>query len=321
MTSYPVTIRHTKKRYDDTPIAWSYVNADPSFHPIPPDPGPVGSFVPFMLGGNARPSSGSWPVHLDILQEAAGPPPTTVGLITNLFDAVVFYYDPAELTIDGGTVHATENSDGTGAGYDLPAQSGVTSPLTDSLTIWGQQGGPDVGYLSLTVSNPTDRTLYIQSATGTIMRWVLIPIIDTVVTGNPTNVLPPGVTGNTLLEKANPGFVGDLTRHEIYDDLVNVFLGQKVRITAESVGMYLGFVGRGHMITMTHFHWSALGGDSPRKTFDSTFRVEKIPNTLLPGTGTSTPEQDAAGTGAEVSMTLHFDDPTSGFGMGNFAPG
>src|SRR5438067_1195985 len=102
--SYPITIPHTKKRYDvlGSPIAWSYVNADPSFHPIGPDPGPVGSFVPFLLGGNAKPVSGSWPVYADILAEATGPPPLAVGLISNLFDAVVFYYDPTEFTIDGG---------------------------------------------------------------------------------------------------------------------------------------------------------------------------------------------------------------------------
>lgn len=315
--AFPVGVRHVKKRYDPegSPILWTYVNADPSYHPIAPGPDLVG------FGGNAKPASGSWAEYPDILAEAAGPPPQTVGLLSNIFSAVVFYYDPEEFTIDGGVVHATENADGSGASYDLPAESSITSPLTDNLTTWGQQGSGDVGYLSISISNPTDRTLYVQSASGTALRWVLIPIFDPVNTPVPITTLPPGVTGNTLLEKANPGFVGDITRHERRADLVEVFLGQKVLVTADSVGMYLGFVNRSHIITKVRFHWKAgMVGGAPSKTIDSTFTVEKVPGTLLPGTGTSTPEQDAAGTGGDVSMVLYFDDPTSGFGMGNFAP-
>lgn len=151
----------------------------------------------------------------------------------------------------------------------------------------------------------------------------LPPVVEPVIspTQPPTGVInpsvvPPSVQLRQTLEHANPGFTCDITRANRTADVVKFFIGQKVLLTVESERSKIGFHSRGHVITQTRFRWKATGGSRPRKESSVDLRLEKIPGTLLPGAGSSSAAQSAAGTGAEVSSTLRIGVPGTGIGLG-----
>jgi hypothetical protein len=130
----------------------------------------------------------------------------------------------------------------------------------------------------------------------------------------PSTTIPPEVTQRITLEAANPGMTSDITRQDRFSDVFDLFIGQKIIVTAEGEHIRLGWNSRGHVITQTRFQWEAVQGGGS-KTLTTTVRIEKIPGTLLPGSGTSNPAQDTRGDGAEVGMFLTLDDASTGLDL------
>lgn len=211
-------------------------------------------------------------------------------------------------------------------GYALATVDTPGGGLTINMTL-STALGVIVPTFKFAVVNGTDRDLTLAAVTGTLRRYISYAAPTSTVTAptaiSPTTTLalpastPAGVVERKLLDKANAA-THELTREEQYGDLGTVRLGHRVNLTADGPRIKLGMVGRGHIITARAWDWE--GVDDPtgmRLTYHYT--LEHIPGTVLPGHGTSSPTQDAAGTGAELSLYLRFDDATSGFDVGGLA--
>jgi hypothetical protein len=209
----------------------------------------------------------------------------------------------------------------TSEGTDVSSE--VTATLTQRWTLlYGPASGVYYVPLQLEMTNASGRPVYLDTAAGQLRYMTRDAIYKT--TEVPTTTGPTGGGGGSgtnarnLLEKANPGFICRITYVERYDLLGTVELGHRINLTIPE----LGIVNRGHVVTAIkhHFEGQVLEDAVPSFILTSTFTLEKIPGTLLPGAGTSSDEQDDAGTGAEIGAYLRFDDSGSGFGLGAFAP-
>lgn len=223
------------------------------------------------------------------------------------------------------SVTATENSDGTGATYDLTAGArlfvGGTTPGDGTL---GNDDIPTVGIhysaagvlYTIFYDIPDPPVAYVQSVRMTGYRQYEIQSLS-----KPPPTPPPSVTGGNTLEADNPGFNATVERSvDFWDDLVQVFLGDRVNLTVESEGSKLGFHDRGHIINRVEMdlHAEVVSGVKTEQ-IDWAYTLEKIPGTLLPGAGTSSPEQDTIGTGAEIPLFLSLDTPGTGIDLGGLA--
>lgn len=251
------------------------------------------------------PSGVTWPVYT---------PPGALG--STQADGITIVAFAGAMIIHIDSVTATENPDGTGQSFDL----------TDNTKLYGPQGqllgNTDIPFggvhsdstgivytIMMDIADPT--TLYVQSVRMTGYRQYQL-----ISSSRPPPTPPPSVTGGNTLDAANPGFTADLHRDTVFDsDLVEVFLGDRVNLTVESEGSRLGFHNRGHIITIVEMDLrSELRDGIKVELIDWAYTLEKIPGTLLPGAGTSTPDQDDLGTGAEIPLfaVISNDIPTIG---------
>ncbi|MGH7485903.1 MAG: hypothetical protein ACREMY_09935, partial [bacterium] len=154
-----------------------------------------------------------------------------------------------------GAAHCTENTDGTGAGYDLGVEGDGGTHETVGPGA-GENGDYFPSTITFRVDNPTDRTLYLQSLQVTGWRaYQIVTVVGTPPsppgTPPPPTNLPPEAIERIILEKLNPGFTGRLTREldlRFLHDLVTVDLGQRVNVTMEAEGQRIGFHNRGHLL-------------------------------------------------------------------------
>lgn len=265
-----------------TPIAMELIS--PLAIPSLPYVGFIGQEWQFSQG-QFPPPGVMWPVYT---------PPGAWGLQADGVTSV----DPAGVRITSiDVVTATENQDGSGTSYDLTAETFLQGPqgdITDPLPTLGVQY---LGPVAFGIHNTHDRTLYVQSVRMTGYRLYKLDV------ANQTTPTSTGTGGNAL-DAANPGFVVVVERSvHFWGDLTSVFLGDRVNLEIESEGQRAGFHARGHIITIEEMDYrSELQGGVKVELIDWTYTLEKIPGTLLPGTGTSTPAQDALGTGAEIPL-------------------
>ena len=290
---------YTLDQYDASPIAWT---ANISAVYIPGRTLPASSTG--TVGLNVVPTSPPWPTNDAILHDgdAAG--------------FVDFVSDPAHVTV--ATCRATDNPDGSGTSYDL---AGSASPALATLFgvygIVGSSAQPDLATLVGTIANPTDHALYLQEMTGTLVRFASIPHLQSAgpppvntppTTPPPPSNLPPAVVQQKLLDAANPGFNCEIGREEHYEDLVTLFLGDKVNLTVNGVLGRLGIVSRAHILNRLRFQWRVVdSGGVPSVSLTTTATLSKVKGQLLPGAGTSNSGQDAAGDGAGINMFAGWD--------------
>lgn len=224
------------------------------------------------------------------------------------------------------SVTATSNTDGTGDTFNLVDNlPDANTVLIDSLgqlltnadvaTLYPSNGLGFIGPVNFGLfwGNPDPPAIYVQSVRMTGYR------LYTVYNGNPPIDNTGG--GSSGLDALNPGFQAQVERSvNFYDDLVEVFLGQRVNLTVESEGSRLGFHSRGHIINRVELEFkSNLVSGVKEETIDWVYTLEKIPGTLLPGAGTSTAAQDALGTGAELPMFVGLGVTGTGIELGGLA--
>lgn len=287
-----------------TPVQFEMVPTDTSGNKV------VGLINPPSSNGGTglydQPAGVTFPVYTP-----PGPWGTTADGLS-----IIAFAGASIISID--SVIATENRDGTGQSFQFKDSTFLFTGgpgLSDGLVHVIPFGGVHFSNAGVTFTildiPPDPPALYLQSVLMTGYRQYEVLGANHI----PPNP-PPSVTGGNTLDAANPGFTAELHRDLNYwDDLVEVFLGQRVNLTVESEGSRLGFHGRGHIITIVEMDMkSELSGGVKIETIDWTYTVEKIPGTLLPGAGTSTPAQDALGTGAEIPLfaIISTDVPTIG---------
>lgn len=211
-----------------------------------------------------------------------------------------------------------------GSGTDVSSHITATISQQWILIQGAAGGGVNYGPLQLQIVNPLTIPVYLQTASGDAQykqRDPIYPVVNPPDQTGPTSTVPTNlpveVVNRIVREKANPGFTCKITFIDRYD-LLGVELGNRVNLTISE----LGIISRGHVVTGVkhHFQGSLQEDRPPSFVLESTFTLEKIPGTLLPGAGTSNSTQDAAGTGGEISAYLTFDDSSSGFGEGDFQP-
>lgn len=221
----------------------------------------------------------------------------------------------AIISID--SVDATENTDGTGAHFDLTANTDLVTNTGPILPVdYPTAGVVFLGAVAFQIlyDIPDPPVAFVQSVRMTGYRlYKLVPLTP--------NTNPPVDPGGNSLDALNPGFHAEVERSvDFWDDLVEVFLFDRVNLTVESEGARLGFHNRGHIINRVELEVKAsLDNGVKIETIDWTYTLEKIPGTLLPGAGTSTPAQDAAGTGAEVPSAVGLDTAGTGIELGGLA--
>lgn len=202
---------------------------------------------------------------------------------------------------------------------DGPIVTGPSADLGTNQRIGGAAGTWE-GSLYATFSNPIlDKIVYLVSISGTY-KWVeRYQIITTIVTPDPTTEVPVSptavLTPRQYLEKLNPGFTGRIVRNMRYEDLGTILPGQRVNLTANNFRARLGMVARGHIINRVQIDWitDASAQTAPSETIKTTVEFEKIPGTLLPGSGTSTAAQDDTADGGVIE-TLYFSADVVGAG-------
>lgn len=292
--------------WDDTGVSGTW-DAKMSYasHPLY-----VGPFTGGDIYGNIVPTGSS----MAAIVTYSVPPPDLVAPANNRVElgVVLDTVDSFVVTSEengGGTVITSFTLDASGTHLDAPQAGGFQMP--------------GLAFFWINSTNFDDRGQWFEAsgAFHYIKRYRLITTTSTPTTTGPTTTIPtnvpPTVVERIIREKANPGYTLDLTFTERYD-LLGVKLGDRVNLTISE----LGIIGRGHVVTKIKHHFQGLLASTsvPGMVLTSTMRLEKIPGTILPGAGTSTPSQDDAGTGAEISAVLRFDDPNSGFERGAFAP-
>lgn len=297
---------YTLEQYDAAPIDWT-VSVSDIYLPGRTLAPSAQTYVTL----NIIPVSPPWPTNPTIQNEGA--------VLAN-GGFIKFVTQPSYVTVT--TCRATENPDGSGASYDLLATASPSR--ADLYGVYGEVGtsaNPDLATLVGLIANPTDHTLYLQEMTGTFVRFASIGHYQTVVTPPITGVpppptnLPPAVVQRKLLDAANPGFNCEIERDNRYEDMVGLFLGQKVALTVNGVLGRLGIVNRSHVVTRLRFRWQArAGGNAPTVALLTTATLEKIPGTLLPGAGTSGSDLDAAGDGADARLFAAWDTAGAGWG-------
>lgn len=300
----------TLEQWDTAPVDWTALISEVY---IPGRTLPASSQTFVAL--NCVPTTPPWPENATILAEAP---------VSSAFGLVQLVAQPSAVTVT--TCRATDNADGTGASYDL---AGSASPSrADLFGVYGSvswSANTQVATLYGVVANPTDHTLYLQAMTGTILRFAAIPHRESVgppptnlppTTPPPPTNLPPTVVQRKLLDAANPGLTCEIERDEHYEDMVELFLGQKVALSIDGVLGRLGIVARSYVVTRLRFRWQVTGATPPVVKLVTQATLEKIPGTLLPGAGTSTTTQDDAGTGAEISLFARWEIAGAGWGSG-----
>ncbi len=300
----PPALVYTLEQYDAAAVDYQGVIGSGVYAAIPSGQ---------VVGFTGVPVTPPWPPNAALIAQASG----VAQLVAH----------PADITM--ATCVATDNADGSGASYSL---SGVVTPPLGSLDAAGAIGTSvnDSVRLIVTADNPTDHTLYLQSITGTIIRYALIPHDQTVpidvppvtppTTPPPPTNLPPAVIERKLLEAANPGFNCEIERNERTADLVTLFLGDKISLTVDGVRGKLGIIGRSHVVTRLRFRWQIQhDGDILAESVTTTATLEKIKGTLLGGAGTSSTDQDAAFTGGDMALFGGWDTAGAGWDSAGWA--
>ncbi len=304
---------YTLEQYDAAPVDWTW--QVPTNYPAAQT---IPSGTSQGLGLIIIPTSPPWPTNDALLAQAS---------IPNA-NVPTFVVDATHLTV--ATAHATDNPDGTGTGYDLTASA--VPGLANFYGAYGSIGtsaNPDTATIGGIFDNPTDHTLYLQSATGTMTRFVLIPHTGPVgppppetppTTPPPPTNLPPEVIERKLLDAANPGFNCEIERNERATDLVTLFLGDKISLTVDGVRGRLGIIGRSHVVTRLRFRWQIThDGDVLAESVTTTAVLEKIAGTLLGGAGTSSPDQDSAFDGGDMALFGAWDTAGAGWDSAGWA--
>jgi hypothetical protein len=296
--------RRTIVQYDPTPVAWTWVV--PFYgHPALQPGESIASFA-------AQADGGAWPTNPAI--------PAAIYGSTNL------YLLNPEPTLTACT--ASDNEDGTGDVYNLtgtvePSANGAGGYVQAGILDDGVTGGQPSLYATLT--NPTDHPLYLQTITGTLTRFVGFVVTEPVgtpppvtppTTPPPPTNLPPEVIQRKLLEKANPGFNCEIEREQRPEDLVQLFLGDKISLTVDGVRGNLGIIGRSHVVTRLRLRWQARVQNAPEERITTTVTLEKIPGQLLGGAGTANADQDAAFDGGDMALFALWDTDGAGWGAG-----